>query len=153
VPDGDQATVAPQDVTGLAGSVRASLERVADPCCRERGVSVVDMGLLERLEVDEDGLVRIDLVLTSGWCPFQVDLLREVTAAAKDVPGVVDADVRITLDEVWSRSRLSDLAHRRLTLLPEPGEVTDRDAYLSRRSAPAPDGGVSPSAQQQEDTT
>ncbi len=120
------------DRDALEGAVIASLQRVADPCCRDRGLSVLDMGLLERLDIDDDGRVRIDLVLTSGWCPFQVDLLSEVTAAAEAVAGVFDADVRITLEEAWSRARLSPFARDRLTLLPEPGEVRDRDAFLSR---------------------
>ena len=129
---GTAGSMAADATASLALAVRASLRTVADPCCRDRGLSVVDMGLLADVDVDEDGSARIDLVLTSGWCPFQVDLLSEVTAAAEAVPGVVDADVRITLDEVWSRERLSARARDRLRLLPEPGEVADRDALVAR---------------------
>lgn len=45
------------------------LRGLADPCCEEKGISVVDMGLVRDVAVDGD-LARVELVLTSGWCPF-----------------------------------------------------------------------------------
>lgn len=106
----------------------AALREVHDPCCRERGISVVDMGLLEDVRLDA-GRARIEIVLTSGWCPFQLDLLREIEAAVRAVPGVEDAEVAITLDTAWSPQRLSDDARRELRFLPEPREVGDVAAY------------------------
>jgi metal-sulfur cluster biosynthetic enzyme len=49
-------------------AIRA-LSEVFDPCCREKGISVVDMGLLRSIVVD-DRHARVELLLTSGWCPF-----------------------------------------------------------------------------------
>jgi metal-sulfur cluster biosynthetic enzyme len=113
-------------------AVVAALRQVADPCCRERGISVVDMGLLRDLVVEPDGgRVEIDLLLTSGWCPFQVDLLAEVTRAAEQVHGVGEAVVRIRLDDTWSPERLSPSARRALRFLPDPVAVGDRDDYLT----------------------
>jgi predicted TIM-barrel fold metal-dependent hydrolase len=43
------------------------LSHVYDPCCREKGISVVDMGLVRSVDVDE-GHARVELLLTSGWC-------------------------------------------------------------------------------------
>jgi metal-sulfur cluster biosynthetic enzyme len=112
-------------------AVVAALRQVADPCCRERGISVVDMGLLRDLVVHPgEDRVEIDLLLTSGWCPFQVDLLAEVTRAAEQVPGVERAVVRIRLDDTWSAERLSPSARRALRFLPDPVAVGDRGAYL-----------------------
>jgi hypothetical protein len=36
------------------------------------------MGLLHDVDVVDDGRARIDIMLTSGWCPFQVDLTAEM---------------------------------------------------------------------------
>jgi metal-sulfur cluster biosynthetic enzyme len=59
-----------------ATTIVEALRGVVDPCCRERGISVVDMGLVHDVAVDAaDGDARIDILLTSGWCPFQTDLL------------------------------------------------------------------------------
>jgi metal-sulfur cluster biosynthetic enzyme len=118
--------------------VVAALRGVVDPCCRERGISVVDMGLIEQVEVDGDGHAEVTIVLTSGWCPFQVDLLAEIGEAVRGVPEVADAEVSITLETAWSRERLSPGAAAALRLLPEPHEVTDRDAFLATALPVAP---------------
>lgn len=108
------------------------LRSVADPCCRERGISVVDMGLVHEITV-ADGEADVGLLLTSGWCPFQVDLVREVAAAAERVPGVTRASVRIVLDDVWSTARMAPEARGKLRFLPEPAAVADPDAYRAQR--------------------
>lgn len=117
--------------------IRAALGGVVDPCCRERGISVLDMGLLSDVSV-HDGTAQVEIMLTSGWCPFQVDLVSEITSAATSVPGVQQADVRITLQQVWSPERMSPAARRSLRLLPDPGQVADRDEFLARSPGPRP---------------
>jgi metal-sulfur cluster biosynthetic enzyme len=112
-----------------------ALRAVADPCCRERGISVVDMGLLHDVSVAANG-VHIDLLLTSGWCPFQLELVSEITDAVEALPDIDQASVRIVLDDVWSTDRMSDDARAKLRFLPEPGEVADRDGYVAARTLP-----------------
>ena len=109
-------------------AVRA-LSEVFDPCCREKGISVVDMGLLRSVSVDE-GHARVELLLTSGWCPFAATVLTDVEAAIRSQPGVDSCDVEVVWDEVWSPDRLSESASRKLRFLPDPIAVPDRDAYL-----------------------
>ncbi len=47
------------------------LQTCYDPCCKERSVSVVELGLIQGVKVAENGHdVRIELLLTSGWCPL-----------------------------------------------------------------------------------
>lgn len=121
-------------MTPTEGIVTA-LRSVADPCCRERGISVVDMGLLHDITVD-GGHARVDILLTSGWCPFQVELVDTITEAVEALPDVDGATVRIVLDEAWSTERMSDDAHRKLRFLPEPGEVGDRDRYVAAHTLP-----------------
>lgn len=116
----------------VVADIREALRQVADPCCRERGISVLDMGLLHDVAVDDDGEARVAILLTSGWCPFQLDLVEEITTAVESVPGVVAASVSISLDETWSSARLSDDARRKLRFLPDPADVLDRDAYIAR---------------------
>jgi metal-sulfur cluster biosynthetic enzyme len=112
-------------------TIVAALRGVIDPCCRERGISVVDMGLIDGVQVGEDGRAHVEIVLTSGWCPFQVDLLDEIGAAVRSVPEVRDAEVSITLDRAWSPARMDPAARASLRLLPDPSEVPDRDAFLA----------------------
>lgn len=116
-------------------AVRAALAGVVDPCCREREISVLDMGLLESVAIDGDH-VRVDIILTSGWCPFQLDLVETITSAVDALPGVGSTDVAITLDSTWSTARMSDDARGKLQFLPDPVTV-DRDRFLAARLPPA----------------
>ena len=110
-------------------AVRA-LSEVYDPCCREKGISVVDMGLLRSVEVT-DGHARVELLLTSGWCPFAARVLTDVTDAIGAQPGVDSCEVEVVWDEAWTPDRLADSARRKLRFLPDPVAVGDRDAYLA----------------------
>jgi metal-sulfur cluster biosynthetic enzyme len=107
-----------------------ALSGVYDPCCREKGISVVDMGLLRSVEVT-DGHARVELLLTSGWCPFAARVLTDVTDAIGAQPGVHSCAVEIVWDEVWTPDRLADSARSTLRFLPDPAAVGDRDAYLA----------------------
>jgi metal-sulfur cluster biosynthetic enzyme len=114
----------------LETQVVEGLRDVYDPCCRERGISVVDMGLVRRVAVAE-GVARVELLLTSGWCPFASRVLTEVTERVEAVRGVERADVEVVWDEAWTMDRLSEDARSRLTFLPPPSRVADRDAYVA----------------------
>ena len=110
--------------------VVAALSTVYDPCCRERGISVVDMGLVHAVSV-RDRHVRVELLLTSGWCPFASRVLTEVQERLEAQPGVTDAEVEIVWDEAWTTDRLSERAAAVLRFLPPPAQVGDREAYLA----------------------
>ncbi|GAA1667676.1 metal-sulfur cluster assembly factor [Nonomuraea maheshkhaliensis] len=109
-----------------------ALSGVYDPCCREKGISVVEMGLIRSVEVDA-GLARVELLLTSGWCPFAARVLTEVRERIEEQPGVREAQVEVVWDEAWTVDRLSPRAARMLRFLPDPAQVPDKAAYVARR--------------------
>lgn len=110
-------------------AVRA-LSAVFDPCCREKGISVVDMGLLRSVTV-ADRHARVELLLTSGWCPFAARVLTDVADAISAETGVDSCEVEIVWDEAWTTDRLSESATRKLRFLPDPATVPDRDAWIA----------------------
>jgi metal-sulfur cluster biosynthetic enzyme len=112
-----------------------ALSGVYDPCCREKGISVVDMGLLRSVDLQERH-AHVELLLTSGWCPFAARVLTEVEDAIRAQPGVDSCDVEIVWDETWTTDRLSESATRKLRFLPDPVAVPDRDAYLAEHTIP-----------------
>jgi metal-sulfur cluster biosynthetic enzyme len=111
-----------------------ALRTVYDPCCRDKGISVVDMGLVHEIAVDGDR-ASVQLVLTTGWCPFAANLLTDITERIEALPEVGGAKVEVTWDQAWTTDRLSDDARAKLLFLPDPTSVPDRDAYLAQRSA------------------
>ena len=112
-----------------------ALSDVFDPCCREKGISIVDMGLLRSVVV-QDRHARVELLLTSGWCPFAGRVLMDVADAISTQPGIDSCGVDVVWDEPWTTDRLSESARRKLRFLPDPRDVGDRDAYLATHSIP-----------------
>jgi metal-sulfur cluster biosynthetic enzyme len=110
-----------------------ALSGVYDPCCREKGISVVDMGLVRSVQVAA-GHVRVELLLTSGWCPFAARVLTDVQDRIAAQPGVTSAEVEVVWDEPWTTDRLSPRAASVLRFLPPPAQVPDRKAYLAEHS-------------------
>jgi metal-sulfur cluster biosynthetic enzyme len=107
-----------------------ALTGVYDPCCRDKGISVVDMGLLRSVTVT-GGHARVELLLTSGWCPFASRVLSDIEDVIIAQPDVETCEVDIVWDEAWTADRLSESARRKLRFLPDPIEVSDRDGYLA----------------------
>ncbi|WP_203337471.1 metal-sulfur cluster assembly factor [Nocardioides limicola] len=110
--------------------IRDVLTGVFDPCCRDKGISVVDMGLLHRAEIS-GSRARVELLLTSGWCPFASQVLTDIEAAVVGLEDVAEAAVEIVWDEVWGSERLSASARSKLTFLPEPAAVPDPTNYVA----------------------
>jgi metal-sulfur cluster biosynthetic enzyme len=121
---------------GDGGNVRAAIlgtrrsGRSLRSLCQEKGISVIDMGLVRSVEV-EDGVAKVELLLTSGWCPFAATVLTQVKDQIRRAPGIRDADVSIVWDEAWTTDRLSPRARSILWFLPPPSAVPDRDAYIA----------------------
>jgi metal-sulfur cluster biosynthetic enzyme len=114
-------------------AVIRALDECYDPCCRERRISVVDMGLIESVEI-RGRKVRIEMVLTTGWCPFASRLLEMVEMEVSSLPGVDEVDVEVVWDPTWTPERMSGDARKKLTL-PLEKLAPLREARLRGESA------------------
>jgi metal-sulfur cluster biosynthetic enzyme len=92
-----------------------ALRDVHDPCCADRGISIVDMGVVEDVRVDGSH-VSVDLVPTTGWCPFVATMTDAIPDRLGRVSGVATVDVRVVWDPVWTMERLSASARRKLEM-------------------------------------
>jgi metal-sulfur cluster biosynthetic enzyme len=115
-------------------AVLAALRTCFDPCCAERGISVVDMGLVEQIAVDGPR-VAISLILTSGWCPFVARLDDMIRDRVATVPGVGSVEVSVVWDPVWTPGRMSGEARQKLRLPLEQLEPL-RQARSANRGEP-----------------
>ena len=116
-------------MSDLRESVLEALGGIHDPCCRERGLSVVDMGLVRSISVEE-GTARVELLLTSGWCPFAANILEAIRQRVESLDGITSASVEIVWDEAWTMDRLSEHARSQLVFLPDPAGA-DRERYIA----------------------
>jgi metal-sulfur cluster biosynthetic enzyme len=96
-------------------AVIRALDKCYDPCCRDRRISVVDMGLIESVEI-VGREVRIEMVLTTGWCPFASRLLEMVEEEVGKLPAVGAVEVEVVWDPAWTPERMSGSAREKLTM-------------------------------------
>jgi metal-sulfur cluster biosynthetic enzyme len=64
--------------------VREALRTVIDP---EIGLNIVELGLIRDLEVDDDGKVKVTMILTTPFCPYGPQLIQQVRAVANSITG------------------------------------------------------------------
>jgi metal-sulfur cluster biosynthetic enzyme len=94
----------------LPQRARAALGDVLDP---EVGESIVDLGLVDRVEVDQ-GRVFVTLLATSATCPMADLLIDDATEAVMRVlPPGVGVDVDIDWDRTWTPARMSPALRER----------------------------------------
>ncbi len=79
-------------------AVREALRPVIDP---EIGMSVVDMGMVRGIELDDEGKVEVKMVLTVPFCPLAGFITEQARRAVAAVPGVTEAKITL-LDEPWN---------------------------------------------------
>jgi metal-sulfur cluster biosynthetic enzyme len=79
---------------------------VQDP---ELRMSIVDLGLVYDVHIDEDGMVDVTITLTTPACPLGPLLIGQIQDTLMDVPGVKDVNVEITFKPPWDpRTMASD---------------------------------------------
>ncbi len=91
-------------------TLREAFKSVYDP---EFGVSIEDLGLIYDIVIEE-GVVRVNMTLTSMHCPAGEVILNGVQAAAEAVPGVLSAEVNLVWEPLWTPERLSPEARQQL---------------------------------------
>jgi metal-sulfur cluster biosynthetic enzyme len=118
--------------------LREALREVEDP---EIGISIVDLGLLRGIEVeDETGNVKVALTLTSPACPLGPELMRAVRECALRMPGVTRAEVELVWRPPWDprlSARSDTSPRRRAPVNLARGEATPMLELLSKRKAPS----------------
>ena len=88
----------------LPDAVWKALGGVIDP---EMGRSIVDLGLVYRVEADAAGRVRIVMTTTTPGCPMAGVLVAAAEAAALSVPGVREAEAALSYDPPWDPARIA----------------------------------------------
>lgn len=99
------------DTESIKEQVIRSLHRVYDP---EIPVNIYELGLIYSVEVASDGVVTIEMTLTSPACPVAGSLPGEVEMMAGTVEGVTLVTVNLTWDPPWTPYKMSEAARLEL---------------------------------------
>ncbi|HET9716705.1 MAG TPA: SUF system Fe-S cluster assembly protein [Pseudolabrys sp.] len=96
-----------QELTRLTDDIIAALKTVYDP---EIPADIYELGLIYKVDIGDDKVVKIEMSLTSPNCPAAQDLPVMVENAVSSVPGVRETKVSVVWDPPWDPSRMSDEA-------------------------------------------
>jgi metal-sulfur cluster biosynthetic enzyme len=103
-------------MNATAELVREALKAVYDPCsvAMAAPISVADMGIVTRLDVDPQGHVEIELRPTSPMCTLIGSIMQAVEEETLKVIGVTTVVVTIETSKLWSEAEMSPEGRRRL---------------------------------------
>ena len=106
--DQDGADAVPTVATAVTGGPfgdRASSEMILDALSQvfdpEIGIDIVNLGLVYDTGVDEQGLLTVDMTLTSPYCPMGNIIQSQAHAVCAGLPGVQDVRVNLVWQPPW----------------------------------------------------
>ena len=97
----------PEEIERLTTDIIAALKTVHDP---EIPSDIYELGLIYKVEIDDDRNVTIDMTLTAPGCPVAGEMPIWVENAVNAVAGVAGTKVKLTFDPPWDQTRMSDEA-------------------------------------------
>jgi FeS assembly SUF system protein len=95
----------------LLNRVIDGVREVYDP---EIPLNIYDLGLIYRIDINEQNHVAIDMTLTSPMCPVAGSLPGEVEMAARGVDGVSEVVVELVWEPTWGPEVMSEAARLEL---------------------------------------
>ena len=103
----DPSAIPPDELARMTDDIVAALKTVYDP---EIPVDIYELGLIYKVDIDDDRSVAIEMTLTAPGCPVAGDMPGWVENAISTVAGVVGCRATIVFDPPWDQSRMSDEA-------------------------------------------
>ena len=116
----EQAATPPADkpsdveLARLTDELVTQFKTVFDP---EIPVDIYELGLIYKVDIDDNRHVDIEMTLTAPGCPVAGEMPGWVEEAAVKVEGVKSAKVNLVFDPPWSPARMSDEAKLELNML------------------------------------
>ena len=103
-----------EELDRVTDGVIAALKTVYDP---EIPVDIYELGLIYKVDFDDDRHAEIEMTLTAPGCPVAGEMPIWVEEAVAKTEGVKSVKVNLTFDPPWDMSRMSDEARLALNML------------------------------------
>jgi len=97
----------------MTADIVGALKTVYDP---EIPSDIYELGLIYKIDIDDDRNVEVDMTLTAPGCPVAGEMPVWVENAIASVDGVGQVTVNLTFDPPWDQSRMSDEARLALNM-------------------------------------
>ena len=95
------------EVERITSDLIGALKTVYDP---EIPVDIYELGLIYKVDLDDDRNLTIDMTLTAPGCPVAGEMPGWVENAARAVEGIQDVTVNMVFDPPWDATRMSEEA-------------------------------------------
>ena len=108
-PDSDDApsAIPEEELERITADVVTALKTVYDP---EIPVDIYELGLIYKVDLDDDRLLTVDMTLTAPGCPVAGEMPIWVETAVRGVAGVDDVKVVMTFEPPWTPEKMSEEA-------------------------------------------
>ena len=98
----------------LEEKIVSVLKTVYDP---EIPVNIYDLGLIYRIDVNEDASVNVDMTLTAPSCPAADFIMEDVQQKVESVEGVKSVNINLVFEPQWDKDMMSEEAKLELGFL------------------------------------
>ena len=107
---------APSDaeIERITVDVINQLKTVYDP---EIPVDIYELGLIYKVELEDDRTLKVDMTLTAPGCPVAGEMPIWVQEACQRVEGIRRVEVSMVFDPPWTPDRMSEEARLELNML------------------------------------
>ena len=96
-----------EERTQLEERIVDVLKTVYDP---ESPVNIYDLGMIYKIDVQDDGSVDMDMTFTAPNCPAADFILEDVRTKVESVDGIKGANVNLVFEPAWDQSMMSEEA-------------------------------------------
>ena len=73
-------------------------------------VDIWNLGMIYKIEVNDDGTVDLDMTFTAPNCPAADFIVEDVRTKLESVEGVKAANINLVFEPVWDQSMMSEEA-------------------------------------------
>ncbi|MFB9980280.1 SUF system Fe-S cluster assembly protein [Mesorhizobium kowhaii] len=101
------SSIPADELARLTDDIVSALKTVYDP---EIPADIYELGLVYKIDIEDDRSVKIDMTLTAPGCPVAGEMPGWVENAVGAVEGVSGVEVNMTFDPPWSPDRMSEEA-------------------------------------------
>ena len=97
----------------LKEKIVSEIKKIYDP---EIPVNIYELGLIYRIEVNDEKKVIIEMTLTSPNCPVAESLPKSVKENILKIDEIKDVDLKLVWDPPWTKDKMSEAAKLELNL-------------------------------------
>lgn len=90
------------------------LRTVFDP---EIPVDIYSLGLIYKIDVQDDGQLNVDMTLTAPNCPAADFIVEDARLKLESIKGITNANINIVFEPEWNQDMMSEEAKLELGFL------------------------------------